>query len=225
MSYLRDRVMVLKKDPFREHDRRYVMYGAEFGLLTAVARGASVASSKQAGHLEPFTESDVMIAKGSAFDKLAVAKRVCAASRTPYSLSGIAVCGAFCDLVVQLVRPGVSDVRIFSLLQEFVQTASVIPDDVSADRVRLFLCAGTLQLLDHLGFGPPLPAPSQPGTTPVPSLALLAFMRRSALVDSLRVTAPSDVFRHASVFVEEALKQTPLDQEPRAWKSLRAFVS
>lgn len=218
--------MVLKKDHFREHDRRYVMYGAEFGLLSAVARGASVPSSKQAGHLEPFTESEVMIAKGSAFDKLAVAKRVCAASRTPFSLAGIAVCGAFVDLVIQLIRPGVSDVRIFSLLQEFIQTACVIPDDVSPERVRLFLCAGTLQLLDHLGFGPPLPGvSSQPGTTVVPSLALLAFMRRSALVDSLRVTASPEILRQAASFVEEALKQTPLEHEPRAWVGLRAFVS
>lgn len=223
MSYLRDRVIVLKKEPFREQDRRYVMYGAEFGLLSAVARGASIASSKQAGHLEPFSESEVMIAKGAAFDKLAVAKRISAASLSPSTLTGIAVCGAFSDLLIRLIRPGISDVRIFSLIQELVQTVSQIPD-LSSDRARLLLSAATIQLLDHLGFGPPVPSPAQQGTTPVPALALVSFMRRSALVDTLRVTASVDVLRQSSGFVEEALKQTSLEHEPRGMRALMAYL-
>src|SRR6266567_7926085 len=100
MPYLRDRVIVLSKEPFREQDRRYVMYGQEHGLLIAVARGASVKSSKQAGHLEPFCTSDVMIAKGSAFDKLAVAKMVDWPWRgSSPRLEAYAVCGAFSELV------------------------------------------------------------------------------------------------------------------------------
>ncbi|MEK7529476.1 MAG: recombination protein O N-terminal domain-containing protein, partial [Patescibacteria group bacterium] len=61
MPYIRDRAFVLKKEPVNEHDRRYVLYGREHGLLTAVARGTSLKTSKQAGHLEPFTEAEIMI--------------------------------------------------------------------------------------------------------------------------------------------------------------------
>src|SRR5260221_1125377 len=108
MPYLRDRVIVLKKEPYREQDRRYVMYGREHGLIVAVARGASIPRSKQAGHLEPFSEADVMIAKGVAFDKLAVAKHVGAIHELPL-LAGYVVCGAFSDLMIRLVRPGIAD--------------------------------------------------------------------------------------------------------------------
>jgi len=40
MSYIRDRVIVLKSEPFREHDSWLTCYGKEQGKLIAVARGA-----------------------------------------------------------------------------------------------------------------------------------------------------------------------------------------
>lgn len=224
MSYLRDVVIVLKKEPFREQDRRYVMYGKEHGLLSAVARGASIRLSKQAGHLEPFTESDVMIAKGSAFDKLAVAHQVNAAADCPRTLTGMLVCGAFSDLVLHLVRPGVSDERLFFLLRELIQTVAHLPQELGSERTRLLYAAAALQLLDALGFGPPISAPSGASTTPVPSLALLSFMRRSSLVDVLRVTVSVDVLRQVCVFVEDALRQSSLQDEPRGLKMLRALA-
>ena len=73
MPYIRDRVIVLRSESFREHDRRIVMFGLGHGLLSAVARGASAQQAKQGGHIVPFSEAEVLIAKGAAFDKLAVA--------------------------------------------------------------------------------------------------------------------------------------------------------
>ena len=41
VPYLRDRAIVLRNEPFREHDRKVVLFGMQHGLLEAVARGAS----------------------------------------------------------------------------------------------------------------------------------------------------------------------------------------
>src|SRR5262249_25813712 len=135
---------------------RYVMYGREHGLLIAVARGSSLKASKQAGHLEPFTETEVMIAKGSAFDKLAVARARGSRIRIPRRLSSYALLGAFFDLVMSLTRPGISDDRIFDLLQDVRSVSIDLPEDVTPERVRLMLAGATLKLLDLIGFAPRL---------------------------------------------------------------------
>lgn len=206
MPYLRDTVFVLKKEPFREQDRRYTMYGREHGLLIAVARGSSSRISKQAGHLEPLSVSDVMIAKGIAFDKLAVARArsISWAPRDTLRLAHYAIAGGFAGLAVQLLRPGLSDSRIFDLLVEVCDATSHMPIDPSRDRSRVLFSAATLKLLDVLGYAPEIPE----------TLPLVAFMRRSPLLDVLRVTAPVDVLSAASTFIEQSLAQAPLREEP-----------
>lgn len=225
MPYLRDRVIVLSKEPFREQDRRYVMYGREHGLLVAVARGASVSRSKQAGHLEPFCTSDVMIAKGAAFDKLAVAKLVDWPWRgSSPRLESHAVCGAFSELVIRLTRPGIADARMFDLLQDVIRVAMTLPVGTTVDRARLFVAAANLKLIDLIGFAPPIEK-SPEGTTPVPALALTAFMRRASLEDVLKVTAEASVLRAASSFVDDALRETPLDREPHGIAVAQALLA
>ena len=39
--------IVLKKDAFRERDRRYTLFGRGHGLIVAVARGGSMPASKR----------------------------------------------------------------------------------------------------------------------------------------------------------------------------------
>ncbi|MDQ7814543.1 MAG: recombination protein O N-terminal domain-containing protein [Patescibacteria group bacterium] len=223
MSYLRDTVIVLKKEPFREQDRRYYLYGREHGLLIAVARGSSSPKSKQAGHLEPFSYAEVMIAKGTAFDKLAVAKGAGSylVPRTSY-LASYAIRGSISDLVLKLMRPGVADERIYDLLAETLDVTASFPVEPSPDRARLILSAATLKLLDALGFAPII-NPSGEATTPVQSLALASFLRRAPLSEVLRITGSVDIFRATSGFVEEALKATHLTDAPTGPRVIAAL--
>lgn len=217
MPYLRDTVFVLKKEPFREQDRRYTMYGREYGLLIAVARGSSSRVSKQAGHLEPLSVSDVMIAKGIAFDKLAVARAQSVTWMSPerLRLAHYAIAGGFAGLTSQLLRPGLSDGRIFDLLVEVCDATSHMPLDPSRDRSRVLFSAATLKLLDILGYAPEIPE----------TLPLVSFMRRSPLLDILRVTAPVDVLSAASAFIEQSLSQAPLREEPVVLRSVPRIAS
>lgn len=224
MPYLRDRAIVLKKEPYREHDRRYFLYGREHGMLVAVARGASSKKSKQAGHLEPFSEVEVMIAKGAALDKLAVA-RMQPSHPAPHSTNLVfyAIAGAFSDLVVRLTYPGIADERLFELVRELHASLDAAPPGPTPERGRLMLAAATLKLLDILGFAPVI-RESEEYTTPVASLALASFLRRAPLSDVWRLTGQSDVFRAASAFVDEALKTTHLESQPRHAEVIYALL-
>ncbi|MFA5130179.1 MAG: DNA repair protein RecO [Patescibacteria group bacterium] len=154
MSYLRDRAIVLKSEPFREHDRRVVMYGLSHGLMEAVARGALRHGAKQCGHLLPMTEADVMIAKGAAFDKLAVATCVNSYRGLRNRLGGLAIVGAFFDLFEKLQQPGISDESLYRLLQSLLDVASNLPEDPSIERAKLIYSAAVMKLLDRTGYSP-----------------------------------------------------------------------
>jgi DNA repair protein RecO len=158
MPYLRDRAIVLRSEAFREHDRRLVLFGQQHGLLEAVARGASAAVSKQGGHMVPFTETDVMLAKGVVFDKLAVARTVRAWPPVRIQLGSLSVAGAFADLFVRMQRPGIVDADAYTLLTELLDALDRLPQEPSVDRARLLYAAATLKLLDRMGFAPPLSA-------------------------------------------------------------------
>lgn len=156
MAYVRDRVIVLRCDPFREHDAWITAFGEEQGKLMAVARGYFRRGAKQLGHLEPLQCVEVMIAKGNAFDKLAVAKTVESAQALRASLPGLALVGAIAALVEELTRPGIAERDVFALLHELA--LSPFPEEamVSSGRVRFLYGACGLRLLDHLGYRPQL---------------------------------------------------------------------
>ncbi len=222
MPYLRDLAIVLKKDAFRERDRRYTLFGRDHGLIVAVARGGSMPASKQAGHLEPFCLAEVMVAKGSAFDKLCVAAMAEDPVGRARNLAAFAACGAVAELLVALLRPGLADAPVFHLLHECVATAAALPPDASAARTRLFAAAASLKILDRLGYAPPLRPP--PGGEEGPALALARFLRRAPLVDALRVTAPSAVIHAACDAIEAAFETTPLERAPKGSVLIRSTV-
>ena len=152
--YLRDHVVILKSEPFREHDRRLVMYGESYGLIEAVARGALRNTSKQSGHLLPMTEADVMVAKGAAFDKLAVAKCTNAHRGLRDRLGGLAIVGAFFDIFEKLQQPGISDASLFILLTTLLDVTSRLSEEPSIERAKLMYAAAVLKLLDRTGYAP-----------------------------------------------------------------------
>jgi len=224
MPYLRDLAFVLKKEPFREQDRRYFLYGREHGLLIAVARGSCLKKSKQAGHLEPFSVSEVMLAKGAAFDKLAVAKN---RSNGTYqtnipTLASYAVCGRLAELVVALTRPGISDVRIFYLLEDTAQAFSGLECEPSPERARFILAAASLKLLDFLGFAPNAALAEQ---APENFAQLFSFIRRSPLADALRLTATKGELNYFCAFIEESFEHTHLENPRRIFEKTAAYLN
>jgi DNA repair protein RecO (recombination protein O) len=66
--------IVLKRMDLGEADRILTLYTREHGKLRAVAKGVRKATSRSAGHLEPFTLSDVLLAVGRELDVVSQAE-------------------------------------------------------------------------------------------------------------------------------------------------------
>lgn len=154
--YLRDHVVILRSDPFREHDRRLVMFGESHGLLEAVARGVDRKESKQAGHLLPMMEAEVMIAKGAAFDKLAVARATRSYRTLRTRLGSLAIAGSFLDLFERLQRPGIVDAGSYALLTDLLDITDRLPEEPTIERAKLLFATAAMKLLDRTGFAPQL---------------------------------------------------------------------
>ena len=158
MAYLRDTAIVLKNEPFREQDAWITLYGKEHGKLVAVARGARSWKAKQLGQLEPLSCVEVMIAKGQAFDKLAVAQMRGTRRGLRASLEGVAIAAAFADLVSQATQPNAPDEAIFTLSQHLFTCLSALPSGMSPERATLVYAGAVMQLLGLLGYGSQLDA-------------------------------------------------------------------
>lgn len=209
MAYLRDRVFVLKSEPYREHDTRIVMYGREHGKLVAVARGMRRMGAKHLGHLEPLSQADVMVAVGQSFDKLAVARAATPRAGLREDLGAMAVLGPLVHLIESLTRPGVADVSIYELLEEAADLWGSTERLPSPERGRLILAAASLRLLDALGEAPDFEAIDHEDM-PEGVMTLLRFMRVRPLRDLLAITAPSTIFVATSAVIETAVERTPL---------------
>jgi len=59
--------ILISHTDYGEADRLLVLFTREMGKLRAIAKGVRKARSRKAGHLEPFTCSTLMLAKGASF--------------------------------------------------------------------------------------------------------------------------------------------------------------
>lgn len=255
--YLRDRAIVLRQMPVREHDLRVILFGRTHGKIEALARGAKKAQAKQSGHVEPFSEIEVMVAKGKNGDKLAVARLVRPYPSLRTHLGMLAIAGPFFALVDQLTRPGLSDALIYALLQEVLDLADQTQAEPSPERSQLLFAGASFKLLDLLGYAMHLErcvscdaplvqtsayAPRSGGCicaacektrkieirplvfVPDQGLRLLRFLRYRPLKEICNITAAAALFGSISHLVEEALKQTPITQEPHGFQTIRALL-
>ncbi len=154
MPYLRDRVFVLRSEPFREQDIWLTCYGRTLGKCVAVARGTRQLHAKHLGHLEPLTEVDVMIAKGVAFDKIAVARLVAPRPHVRRNLSAAVLGGAAADFIDRLTHPGAPDPFLYELLQEVLDLFVEIEANVTPARGQFLFAVFCLKVLRMLGHVP-----------------------------------------------------------------------
>ena len=152
MAYLRDQVIVLKNEPFREHDSWVTCYGLEHGKLVAVARGQRRWGAKHLGHLEPFTVASLMIAGGEAFDKIAVATTLQPRIQMRQRLAALWMAGAGAALTDRLTHPGAPDQHVYELLNQWHVFLDTLVSTPSVERGRVFLAWFCLHLLDLLGY-------------------------------------------------------------------------
>jgi len=122
MSLTKTKGVVIRATNLREADRILEIYSDDLGKIRAVARGVRKISSKLAGHLEPFTYVDLMLAKGRGdLPTIAGAKAVAHYSGLRSDVDRVASAAYLAELVSRLNPDEQASKRFPRLLRDALQ--------------------------------------------------------------------------------------------------------
>jgi DNA repair protein RecO (recombination protein O) len=151
MPTYKTKAIVLSSYPYRDYDRIVTFFSGEFGKIDARARGLRKITSKLAGHLEPFIETELLLANGRRWDILAGSRTInprIALRADIEKLSAASVCAEAVKLVA---RPMSQEPRYFSLL---CQVFEEIEKTDSALKYREIVLSFLWKMIFVSGFGP-----------------------------------------------------------------------
>lgn len=144
--------LILKRSNHGEADRRLTLFTPHYGKIEAVAKGARKPASRKTGHVELFTRTDVLIAKGRAADILTQADM-----QAPYlPIREDLTLGAYASYAAELLdrftlsEDDIGADELFELLDNTFARLCTDPDP------RRVLRYYELHLLDAVGFRPEL---------------------------------------------------------------------
>lgn len=141
--------LVLKAIPLGEAGRLITLYTRSMGKLRCVARGVRRPGSKLAGHLEPLTHTELLVARGRTLDSISQAQAIRGFVGVRQDLRRTAW-AIYCTELVDAFTPDEEpSAAIFTLLLEVL---SWIEDGEQELALRYF----EVRLLEHLGYAPEL---------------------------------------------------------------------
>jgi DNA repair protein RecO (recombination protein O) len=108
--------VVLKHREYGEADRIVTMYTPDLGKLVAIAKGVRKPRSRKAGHLEPFTRVEVLLAQGRTWDIITQADSVQTFMHLRENLRMLAYASYFVELVDRFSSEGESNELLYNLL-------------------------------------------------------------------------------------------------------------
>jgi DNA repair protein RecO (recombination protein O) len=142
--------VVLRRIDFGEADRVLVLFTRERGKLPVVAKGVRRISSRMAGHLELFTQSELQLAKGANLDVVTQAE-----TRNPFravreDLTRTSTAYLIAELTDALTEEALEQPELYDLLTATCRALCTTDDP------RLLAVHFQVQLLDLAGFRPVL---------------------------------------------------------------------
>jgi DNA repair protein RecO (recombination protein O) len=146
----RTTAVVLKRMDLGEADRIVTFFSHDVGKLKAVAKGVRRTTSRSAGHLEPFTLTDVLFATGRELDVVSQAETVEAFRAVREDLELATHAYYLAEMIDALTEERMENRPAFDLLVESLRELAQCPDP------RLVVVAFHLRLLDALGYRPEL---------------------------------------------------------------------
>jgi DNA repair protein RecO (recombination protein O) len=147
---VRSRAIVLRRRDLGETDRILTVLSDRRGLIRLVAKGVRRPGSRLAGHLEPFSVSNVLIAKTRGLDIVTQAETVDAFGTLRVTEASIATAGYFAELVDLLLPEEQPHEGVFDLMR-----ASLNLLDEGSDR-KMVSFVFEMGLLRSLGYRPRL---------------------------------------------------------------------
>src|SRR4051794_37627927 len=142
--------VVLKRMDLGEADRILTFYSRDHGKVRAVARGIRRGTSRSAGHLEPFTVTDVMFAVGRDLDVVSQADTLEAFRAIREDLVLTTHAYYLVEVVDLLTEEKLENQAVFDVLVDSFRQLTQAAD------VRMVLIGFQLRLLDALGYRPEL---------------------------------------------------------------------
>ncbi len=223
----RTHAVVLKRMDLGEADRIVTFFSRDQGKLRAVAKGVRRVTSRSAGHLEPFTLTDVLFAVGRELDVVSQADTIEAFRHLREDLDLTTHAYYLAEVVDLLTEDRMENRAVFDILVEGFRQLTGAAD------TRLVLVAFHLSLLEALGYRPelrkcvacpqqiepvqnqfsalqggvmcPACAPREPSARPisVAALKLLRYMQSGATA----ISTPPHIAREAEALLRDYAEQ------------------
>lgn len=150
MRSFRLEAVVLRHNDWGEADRLLGLYSLEMGKLRALAKGARKLRSRKAGHLEPFTRVNLLLARGRDLPLITQAETVEAYLPLREDLAGATYASYVVELLDRFTYEEGENRALYRLL---VDTLSRLCQAQDRDLVVRYY---EIRLLDLVGFRPQL---------------------------------------------------------------------
>jgi len=141
---------VLRHVEVGEADRILTLYTLEYGKVQAIAKGIRKLRSRKAGHLEPFSRVELMLAKGRSLDVISQAEAQSTYENLRADLKLIAYGAYVVELLDRFTYEEGENRQLYNLL---VDTLARLDEGAPAQTVVHYY---EVQLMDLLGFRPQL---------------------------------------------------------------------
>jgi DNA repair protein RecO (recombination protein O) len=142
--------VILKRMDLGEADRIVTLFSRDEGKIRAVAKGVRRTTSRSAGHLEPFTLSDLLLAVGRELDVISQAATVEAFREVRENVDLTTHAYYLAEVVDLLTEDRQENRAVFDILVASLHDLSATAD------VRLVLVRFHVRMLDALGYRPEL---------------------------------------------------------------------
>jgi DNA repair protein RecO (recombination protein O) len=142
--------VILKRMDLGEADRIVTLFSRDIGKIRAVAKGVRRTTSRSAGHLEPFTLSDVMFAVGRELDVISQADTLESFRAVREDLVLTTHAYYLAEMVDMLTEERLENRAVFDTLVDGLRDLARTPD------ARLVLIVFHVRLLEALGYRPEL---------------------------------------------------------------------
>jgi DNA repair protein RecO (recombination protein O) len=140
--------IVISHTDYGETDRILSLFTRELGKIRAIAKGIRKEHSRKAGHLEPFTCSILMLARGTSFWIISQADTVNAFDAIRQDLTKTALAAYCLELVERFTTENEVHLALYRLLKDTL--ARLTRQEPSFNAIRFF----ELRFLELVGFRP-----------------------------------------------------------------------
>lgn len=142
--------IVLKRTDFGEADKILTLYTPHLGKLRAIAKGVRRPTSRLGGHVELFTHSRLLIAKGRNLDIVTQSETIHSFIPLREDLLRTTLACYVAELTERLVEERIESYPLFDLLLRTFERVD------SGSNPQLAVHFFEIQLLGHLGYRPEL---------------------------------------------------------------------